>query len=175
MKKLFLIGGTMGVGKTTICQNLKKRLFNSVYLDGDWCWNANPFKVTDETKKMVIDNICYLLNNFLQCSEYENIIFSWVMHKQTIIDTIMSKINANNYQLIDISLISDEQTIKKRLLNDINSGLRTMDVIERSIEKIPLYKNLSTIKIDTSNQSVDETVQAIINITNKQKCEMKRE
>jgi len=51
MKKLFFIGGTMRVGKTTICQNLKKRLPNSVYLDGDWCWNANPFKVTDETKK----------------------------------------------------------------------------------------------------------------------------
>lgn len=164
MKKLFLIGGTMGVGKTTICQNLKKRLPNSVYLDGDWCWDANPFKVTDETKKMVIDNICYVLNNFLQCTEYENVIFSWVMHEQTIIDTIVSKINANNYQLINISLIVDEQTIQERLLNDINHGLRTMDVIERSIEKIPMYKNLSTIKIDTSNQSVDETVQAIINI-----------
>lgn len=116
---------------------LKKRLPNSVYLDGDWCWNANPFKVTDETKKMVIDSICYVLNNFLQCTEYDNVIFSWVMH---------------------------EQTIKERLLNDINYGLRTMDVIERSIEKIPMYKNLSTIKIGTSNQSVDETIQAIINI-----------
>jgi len=113
---------------------------------------------------MVIDNICYVLNNYLQCTEYENVIFSWVMHEQTIIDMIVSKINADNYQLISISLIADEQTIQKRLLNDINHGLRTMDVIERSIEKIPMYKNLSTIKIDTSNQSVDETAQAIINI-----------
>lgn len=43
----------MGVGKTTVCLELKKILYNSVFLDGDWCWDANPFQVTDETKRMV--------------------------------------------------------------------------------------------------------------------------
>ena len=70
MKTLYLIGGTMGVGKTTVSQQLKKDLANSVFLDGDWCWDADPFQVTDETKDMVMDNICYLLNNFLHCSAY---------------------------------------------------------------------------------------------------------
>ena len=51
MKNLYIIGGTMGVGKTTTCQILKQKLKNSVFLDGDWCWDMNPFKVTDETKK----------------------------------------------------------------------------------------------------------------------------
>lgn len=77
MKTLYLIGGTMGVGKTTVSQQLKKDLANSVFLDGDWCWDADPFQVTDETKEMVMDNICYLLNNFLHCSAYENVIFCW--------------------------------------------------------------------------------------------------
>ena len=55
MKTLFMIGGTMGVGKTTVCQLLKRDLQNSVFLDGDWCWDANPFQVTDETKAMVTE------------------------------------------------------------------------------------------------------------------------
>lgn len=42
MKRLILIGGTMGIGKTTICQALKKDLNNSVFLDGDWCWICIP-------------------------------------------------------------------------------------------------------------------------------------
>lgn len=79
-----MIGGTMGVGKTTVCQQLKRDLPDSVFLDGDWCWDASPFQVTDETKAMVLDNICHLLNNFLKCSAYENIIFCWVMHEQQI-------------------------------------------------------------------------------------------
>ena len=51
MKRLYLIGGTMGVGKTTVCQILKKQLPGSVFLDGDWCWDSSPFQVTQETKK----------------------------------------------------------------------------------------------------------------------------
>ena len=61
----------MGVGKTTVSQQLKKDLTNSVFLDGDWCWDANPFQVTEETKEMVVHNICYLLNSFLHCSVYD--------------------------------------------------------------------------------------------------------
>ena len=57
MKNLFIIGGTMGVGKTAVSQQLKSDLPNSVFLDGDWCWDANPFHVTTETKAMVTDNI----------------------------------------------------------------------------------------------------------------------
>lgn len=49
---------------------------------GDWCWDMSPFIVTNETKKMVLDNISYLLNNFICCSGYKNIMFCWVMHEQ---------------------------------------------------------------------------------------------
>ena len=84
MKKLYLIGGTMGVGKTTVCMELKHRLERAVFLDGDWCWDADPFQVTDETKNMVLQNITFLLNQFLRCSAYENAIFCWVMHEQPI-------------------------------------------------------------------------------------------
>lgn len=64
MKNLYLIGGTMRVGKTTVGQQLKIQTPNSVFLDEDWCWDANPFQVTEETKAMVLDNICCLLQIF---------------------------------------------------------------------------------------------------------------
>ena len=61
MKNLYLIGGTMGVGKTTVCRILKQQLPDAVFLDGDWCWDADPFVVTEETKAMVLQNICFML------------------------------------------------------------------------------------------------------------------
>ena len=154
MKRLYLIGGTMGVGKTAVSQRLKRVLPNSVFLDGDWCWDASPFQVTAETKAMVTDNICYLLNNFLHCSVYENIIFCWVMHQQQIIDGIMDKLDTGNCEVKCISLITDEMNLRKRLSEDVEKGIRTADVLERSIARIPLYRTLDTIKIDTSNKSV---------------------
>ncbi|MGF0031660.1 AAA family ATPase [Bariatricus sp. SGI.154] len=81
MKNIYLIGGMMGVGKTTTCRILKNKLPNCVFLDGDWCWDMHPFQVTPKIKKMVMENICFLLNQFIRCSAYENIIFCWVMHE----------------------------------------------------------------------------------------------
>ncbi len=164
MKTLFLIGGTMGVGKTAVCKQIKYLLNNSVFLDGDWCWDANPFQVTEETKTMVVDNICYILNNFIHCSAYENIIFCWVMHQQDIINRLLEKLDTKQCEVKVISLICDEKTLKSRLRKDIDNGIRTADVIERSIERIPLYKELETIKIDTTSKSIDTIAKEILAI-----------
>ena len=59
MKTIYIIGGTMGVGKTTVSQQLKKKLPNSVFLDGDWCWDADPFQVTEETKVDTVNKNVY--------------------------------------------------------------------------------------------------------------------
>lgn len=154
MKTLYLIGGTMGVGKTTVCQQLKQNLPDCVFLDGDWCWDASPFQVTDETKAMVEKNICYLLNSFLHCTAYENVIFCWVMHEQSIIDSIIEKLDTENCNVKCISLMTDEISLRERLTSDIEKGIRTADVIDRSIARIPLYRTLHTIKIDTNHKTV---------------------
>lgn len=161
MKTLYLIGGTMGVGKTAVSQQLKIDLPNSVFLDGDWCWDASPFQVTKETKTMVTDNICFLLNNFLRCSAYENIIFCWVMHEQFIIDSIVERLNTENCKVKCISLITDEATLRNRLQTDVNAGIRTKDVIERSIVRISKYQSLNTIKIDTVNKTIQQVADEI--------------
>ena len=154
MKRLYIIGGTMGVGKTTVGQQLKKDLPHCAFLDGDWCWDADPFQVTEETKKMVIDNICHVLNNFLHCSLYENIIFCWVMHEQRIIDSIIEDLDIDDCDVKCISLMVDSENLYKRLTRDVQSGMRSADIIMRSRERIRLYQDLNTIKIDTNNKTV---------------------
>ena len=37
IKQVYIIGGPMGVGKTTVCRMMKNRLNRCVFLDGDWC------------------------------------------------------------------------------------------------------------------------------------------
>ena len=164
MKNLYMIGGTMGVGKTTICQKLKQKLNNCVFLDGDWCWDSDPFQVTDETKNMVLNNICFLLNQYIKCSAYENIVFCWVMHEQDIINNILNNIDTNNCNIKNISLICDKETLRIRLMKDVEDGIRKEDVIERSINRISLYDNLNTLKINTNNKSIDSIVDEIISL-----------
>lgn len=162
MKNIYLIGGTMGVGKTTTCQILKKKLSNCVFLDGDWCWDMHPFQVTPETKKMVMENICFLLNQFIRCSAYENIIFCWVMHEQAIIDEILSGLETTDCLVHTISLICDEDEVRKRLQKDVDAGIRSADVVPRSIERIGLYEKLDTEKIDITNITPEQAAEKII-------------
>jgi len=129
MKKLYLIGGPMGVGKTAVGQELKRKLSRSVFLDGDWCWDANPFQVTAETQKMVLENICFLLNQFIRCSAYEHIIFCWVMHEQSIIDGILSNLETTNCEIKAISLLCAADELRERLSRDIAAGRREPDVL----------------------------------------------
>lgn len=164
MKKLYLIGGTMGIGKTTTSQILKEKLSNSVFLDGDWCWDMSPFQVTDETKHMVIENICFLLNNFIKCSVYENIIFCWVMHEQNIIDEIISRLDLTNCITHSISLICSEKELANRLQIDVKNCIRKSDVIDRSLKRLSCYDRLNTHKIDVSNISAEKVADIIINL-----------
>ncbi|HOK32437.1 MAG TPA: AAA family ATPase [Limnochordia bacterium] len=161
MKKLYLIGGPMGVGKTAVGQELKRKLSRSVFLDGDWCWDANPFQVTAETQKMVLENICFLLNQFIRCSAYEHIIFCWVMHEQSIIDGILRNLETTNCEIKAISLLCAADELRERLSRGIAAGRREPDVLERSLARMPLYDQLNTIKINTSGKTVGEIAEEL--------------
>lgn len=161
MKNLYMIGGTMGVGKTTACKLLKRRLDNTVFLDGDWCWDADPFQVTEETKALVLDNISHMLNNFIHCTAYQNIIFCWVMHEQEIIDHIRSRLDTRECNVKTISLVCDKAALAKRLQKDIGQGIRQPGDIARSSERMPLYEKLNTVKMDVSNLTPAETAEQI--------------
>ncbi|MPN09846.1 hypothetical protein SDC9_157138 [bioreactor metagenome] len=141
---------------------MKCKLDNSVFLDGDWCWDMHPFRVTDETKQMVMKNICFILNNFISCSVYENIVFCWVMHEQAIIDDILSHIYTANCKIHLISLVCSEQALRTRLIKDVKAGIRTDDVIGRSTVRLPLYEALNTIKVDVSDRSPEQAANYII-------------
>ena len=147
----------MGVGKTTTCRKLQKLLPNCVFLDGDWCWDADPFVVTGETKMMVENNIGYMLNSFLSCSAYENVVFCWVMHEEAIIDKLLSMLRDNGYNLYKFSLVCSESALKSRLQKDIADGVRADNgVIERALPRLENYMKMNTVKIDVSGISADQ-------------------
>ena len=146
MKHLYLIGGPMGVGKTTVCQQLKQALPYSVFLDGDWCWDASPFQVTPETRAMVLDNICHLLNNFLACTAYQNVVFCWVLHQQDIWDTILGRLHLEGCAVHCVALTASEAALRQRLEADA---------------RLPLYAALSARNIDTTGKTPAEVAAEI--------------
>ena len=83
------------------------------------------------------------------------------MHKQFIIDSIIERLNTEQYNVKRISLMTDEATLRNRLEADVNAGIRSEDVIERGIARISKYQSLNTIKIDTVNKTIKQVAEEI--------------
>lgn len=156
-----MIGGPMGAGKTTIGQALKNRLPNCAFLDGDWCWDMHPFCVTEAKKKLMLDNICHVLSNFIACNEFENVIFCWVLHEQSTIDQILSRLELNEWKIISVSLMCTENELVSRLQRDIDAGIRSSDVIARSLERLRYYSGVDSVKVDVTYMCPEEAAEAI--------------
>lgn len=163
-KKLVIINGVMGVGKTTISKMLYKSLEGSFWLDGDNCWMMNPFTVNQENKDMVLDNISYTLNNFIKNSSSKYIIFNWVIHTDEIMEDVLDRLNLENVDVYKITLMCSKKELIDRIQRDINIGLRDVGNINRSLERFDLYNKMNTIKVDTTNKNKIEIVEEIKNI-----------
>lgn len=124
----------------------------------------NPFIVNEENKRMVISNITYLLRNFLTNSTLESVIFNWVIHMEDIFKDVLEPLSDLDFEVIKITLICSEEALKERILNDVKLNIRDESSINTSVQRLELYKNMNTIKIDTTNLSIAETVDKIIKI-----------
>ena len=161
MKTLYMVGGTMGVGKTTTCTLLRDNLDRCAFLDGDWCWSMHPFVVNEETKALVEDNICHILNGFLRCTAFDSVVFCWVMHDQSILDGLLSRLELRDVRVVSVSLVCSEDALRQRLIRDVEAGRRTPDVIARSVQRLKLYDLLDTVKLDVSAMPPEEAAQRI--------------
>jgi len=164
VKTLLMVNGPMGVGKSVVCQKLLERLTPGVYLDGDWCWNMNPFLVTDETRGMVLDNITAMLSRFLACPELDYVIFGWVMHQPEIAQAILDRLDLKEAAVRWYTLLCSEDTLRDRILQDIRAGLRDMGSLERSIAYLPLYSRQDTVKIMTDGLPPDRIAEQIVHM-----------
>ncbi len=99
---------------------------------------------------MVVRNIAHLLQSFLNCSEFKNVIFCWVMHEQAIIDSILAQLNLDsaNYRLF--TLVLSEDALQNRLQKDIAAGKRAPDILERSCARLAMYQHSPGTRIDVS-------------------------
>ena len=146
--KLIFIGGAPGIGKSTVAGLLLKDLENCVWLDGDDLWRMNPFIVDDKTKAMVEKNISFVLDSFIQ-AQFSYILFTWVLHMDSIADVILSGIDQSGYDFRHYTLICDEESLKERLSIDVD---RTTDHA-LAIKRLKQSKNGKSVKIDTFDKT----------------------
>ena len=158
---LIFVNGTMGAGKTTVCRILKNKLPPSVFADGDDLWDMCPFIVNGRSKEMVLSNIAAVLSGFLQSGLFENILFCWVMHEESIVEDILSRLTRKDFRFFLFTLESDRDTLRERLAKDVEKGARSGGVFARSEERAKHFAAMRSVKIDTTRLSPEEAAEKI--------------
>lgn len=159
-KVLCIINGTPGVGKTTITKELYKNLNHVAWLDGDWCWKINPFEVTMENRVLVKSNIIHMLNGYLMHSTIKTILFNWVIPSEEVMNIVLDDLDLSHVDVIKITLMCNEESLRQRMIKD----QRSEEKILNSIERLNDYQHMDTIKIDTSDLNVKDTVNVLMHM-----------
>lgn len=172
-KELIFISGTIGTGKTTLAKKIVNSIPNAIMLDGDWCFTQGLTWYFDEqTKKMAIDNIIYLLNNYLDNDNFDYIIFSWTLHQQEIIDTILNNLNFDKIKNFrHFLLVCDEPAIRERIEKRFEEQQKELGIqytesdidkmVLGSIKKLSFYNNSDAIRLDAS-QNIDSLSNSVL-------------
>ncbi len=162
MNKLYVITGPAGVGKSTISYEIGKRLEKSVVIEGDTVYNffvggrIRPW-YPDAPLELFWNNCIMLIKSYLE-NGYD-VIFNYIIKNKE-----LEKLERSfkDYDFIFTCLLVEERTIVKRDL------LRSEDcrMYERSLILLKEFIDCnydSDYIIDSSNLTVDETVEKILN------------
>ena len=106
-----------------------------------------------------------LLINYFSCSAVDNVIFLYGFHgpRKKMFEDVMKYINANNvkYEFVPIILECELEENIRRAERDNRSLERIKYGIEATRE---IYKQYNYPKIDVTNLSVEETVNALLKV-----------
>lgn len=182
MKKVILLSGPYGVGKTTLANNLVNSLNNTVMFDGEWAWfQGNNWNFTKENKNMALENICFVLSNFLKNDGFEVIVFSWVLHRQEDHNLIIDALKKTEieFELFDISIIADVSTLQSRLEERISTKATEFNAsygkeqiekaLKGSLNKLQQIMKLDNIKLNVSNMNKEKVLDEVLKLTGLEK------
>ena len=162
MKKLIVILGSNGVGKSTTAKAFLDKYTKCAYVDADWCRAINPFPFTPATKRAVMENIYCIFRNYLLCEDIDKIVFPYGFHgeRKNIFDSVICKLKEDGieFELFLIVLkCSMEENIKR-----CERDRRETERIERGMKNtFHFYDDFQYPKIITTELSPEEVAEKI--------------
>lgn len=165
MKRLILLCGANGIGKSTASAELMKRLPHSSYIDSDYCRMTNPPIFNEELIRLNYKNILAMMENSFACGEIQNVIFPFGFHghRKQLFDALLEELRQKgiSFELVPVLLYCGEEENVRRARADgrdeerIRRGIRNSRVV---------YENVNYPRIDVTDMTAEETAEEILKL-----------
>ena len=158
---VIILNGPMGVGKTTVGIAIAEKSPGTAFIDGDWCMDLHPFVGNSETKKMAVDNILHMVENYQKCSLCKSVVISWLMDEDRVISELVEGIRKLGVNVDTVTLVCDEMQLRKQWKEDQTCPWRTDEWFNKSIMSLDHFRSRNDC-IDTGGLSVEEAAETIV-------------
>jgi adenylate kinase family enzyme len=118
-KKLVIITGAPGVGKTAVSRALFETLDGCAWLDSDWCWMLPPWHAKSDAQKQHVEDLFgRILRGYLADEATRVVLFSWVMPAPAMFDIIANQLRGVPYEPVRIALVCEAEAHVARMRGD---------------------------------------------------------
>ena len=155
LKKLILLGGPTGVGKTTTLRGLQGRFDDSALLDADDVWRVGSKLAIPQNRSIAIRNVTNTMRGYFEAN-CELGIVSWVFARPELYQPVINALTDYVDSIQQLYLIADPETLEARLRERGEP-----DRIEYALSRLELIRSLPFTKLDTTNLSQDQVVERI--------------
>ncbi len=161
---IIIINGSVGVGKSTVAEQLHWKFDKSVHLDGDYIGNVHPFEIYDEARIDHLYRTIELLVGFHQKNGYQNFVINYVFESSDSLQNLLELLRPLDPAIYVYWLTCEENEQAKRIQgrqsDDHDWELNRFIELHR-IQREAARQGFIGIEVDTTHLTSEEVAEKI--------------
>jgi len=163
---IIIINGSLGVGKTSVADQLHYKFDKSVHLDGDFIGDVHPFEIYDDARIDHLYRSLELLIGFHQKNGYHNFVINYVFESSESLQKLLDLLLPLDSSIHTFWLTCDEEEQARRIRNrgreEIQWELNRFVELQRIQRKASQHGFIGK-EVDTTRLTSKEAAEAIWN------------
>ena len=161
---IIVINGSLGVGKSSVAEQLHYKFDKSVCLDGDRLGDVHPFEIYDDARIEHLYHTLELLIDFHQKYDYRNFVINYVFESPASLQQLIDLLSPLDPIIHVYWLTCEEEEQAKRI------QLRKRDEVEWELKRFVELQHIQAaaarqgfigVEVDTTHLSVEQVADKI--------------
>lgn len=161
---IIIINGSLGVGKSSVAEQLHWKFDRSVHLDGDAIGDVHPFEIYDNARIAHLYRTLELLVGFHQENGYDNFVINYVFESPESLGDLLDLLRPLDSSIHVYWLTCNEQEQARRI------RARSRDQLEWELDRFVELQRIQAeaaqagfigVEVDTSNLNAVEVPEKI--------------
>lgn len=161
---IIIINGSLGVGKSSVAEQLQYKFDISVHLDGDCIGDVHPFEIYDEARIRHLYRTLELLVGFHQKNGYPNFVINYVFESPESLQELLNLLRPLDTAIHTYWLTCDEAEQAKRIRErgrpELQWELNRFVELQR-IQKQAAQQGFIGKEVDTTRLTSKEAAESI--------------